>query len=67
MQRRIALLSQRTGSAALFDAMKSTRTVPIGKAAVLPIVAAAVVPMVAILAIQMPLKDLALTLLKALI
>lgn len=43
------------------------RTVPAGKAALLPIIAAAVVPMVAVLAIQMPLKDLALTLLKALI
>ncbi len=54
-------------TAALFDAVKSMRSVPIGKAAVLPIAAAAIAPMVAVLAIQMPVKDLALTLLKALI
>jgi len=43
------------------------RTLPVGKVAVLPIAAAAVAPMVAVMAIQMPVKDLALTLLKALI
>jgi len=54
-------------TAALFDAVKSMRTLPVGKVAVLPIAAAAVAPMVAVMAIQMPVKDLALTLLKALI
>jgi hypothetical protein len=54
-------------TAALFDTVKSMRTVPVGKVAVLPIAAAAVAPMVAVMALQMPVKDLALTLLKALI
>lgn len=43
------------------------RTVPIGKTAIIPIAAAAAVPLIAVLALQVPVKDLALNLLKALI
>jgi hypothetical protein len=43
------------------------RTVPIGKSTVLPLAAAAVLPLLAALAIQVPAKDLLLTLLKALV
>jgi hypothetical protein len=52
---------------AAYDAVKAMRTVPVGKAAIVPLAAAALAPMVAVLAIQMPIKDLALTLLKALL
>jgi len=51
---------------AMFDAVKAMRTVPIGKASVVPLTAAAVLPMLAVLAIQVPIKDMLLTLLKAL-
>ncbi len=54
-------------TAAVFDAVKAMRTVPIGKAAVLPIAAAAILPMLAVLAIQVPVKELLLKLLTALI
>lgn len=52
---------------AVFDAVKAMRTVPLGKASVLPLAAAAVLPMLAVLAIQVPVKDLLLKLLKALV
>jgi len=51
---------------AIFDAVRAMRTVPIGKASVVPLAAAAIVPMAAVLAIQVPVKDMLLTLLKAL-
>ena len=51
---------------AVFDAVKAMRTVPLGKASILPLAAAAVLPMLAVLAIQVPIKDMLLTLLKAL-
>ena len=52
---------------ALFDAVKAMRTVPVGKTAILPIAVAAAAPLLAVLAIQMPVKDIALKLLKTLI
>jgi hypothetical protein len=52
---------------ALFDAVKAMRTVPVGKTAILPIAAAAAAPLLAVLAIQMPVKDILLKLLKTLI
>jgi len=42
------------------------RTVPLGKASLVPLAAAAIVPMLAVLALQVPVKDMLLTLLKAL-
>ena len=54
-------------TAALFGSVKAMRTVPIGKSTVLPLAAAAVLPLLAALAIQVPAKDLLLTLLKALV
>lgn len=52
---------------ALFDAVRSMRTVPIGRSAILPIAAAAVAPLIAVLAIQMPVKELLLKLLQAML
>jgi len=54
-------------TAAVFDSVQAMRTVPLGKASVLPLAAAAIVPMLAVLAIQVPVKDILLKLLKALI
>jgi hypothetical protein len=54
-------------TAAAYDAVKAMRTVPIGKAAIVPVAAAALAPMVAVLAIQMPIRELLLKLLKALV
>jgi hypothetical protein len=54
-------------TAVLFDSVRAMRTVPIGKSTVLPLAAAAVLPLLAALAIQVPAKDLLLTLLKALV
>jgi hypothetical protein len=53
-------------TAALFDSVQAMRTVPLGKASIVPLVAAAIVPMAAVLALQVPVKDVLLTLLKAL-
>jgi hypothetical protein len=54
-------------TAAIYDAVRSMRTVPVTKNSVLPVAAAAALPMLAVLALQMPVKDIALTLLKALL
>jgi hypothetical protein len=54
-------------TAALFDAVKAMRTMPLGKAAVVPLLAAATVPMLAVVALKVPVKDMLLTLLKALV
>ena len=50
----------------LYDAVRKQRPVPISVASVLPIALAAIVPMLPVLAIQIPLKDLLLKLLKTL-
>lgn len=52
---------------ALFDAVRSMRTVPIGRSAILPLAAAAAAPLLAVLAIQMPVKELLLKLLQAML
>jgi len=54
-------------TAAVYDAVKAMRTLPVGKAAIVPLAAAAVAPMIAVLALQMPVRDLALALIKALL
>lgn len=54
-------------TAALFDSVRAMRTVPISRSTVLPITAAAVLPMLAALALQVPVKDLMLKLLMALV
>jgi hypothetical protein len=54
-------------TAAVYDAVKAMRTLPVSKAAVVPLAAAAVAPMLAVLALQVPVKDLVLTLVKALL
>lgn len=54
-------------TAAIYDAVKAMRILPMGKAAIIPLALAAAVPMLAVLAIQVPLKALALKLLKALV
>lgn len=53
--------------AAAYDAVKAMRIVPIGKTAIVPIAAAAAVPMLAVLAIQVPVTELLLKLLKTLV
>lgn len=52
---------------AAYDAVKAMRTVPIGRTAIVPIAAAAAAPMLAVLAIQVPLTELLLKLLKTLV
>lgn len=54
-------------TAAVYDAVRVMRTLPVGTAAVLPLAAAAVAPMLAVLALQVPVKDLVLKLVKALL
>jgi hypothetical protein len=54
-------------TAAVYDAVKAMRTLPVGKAAVIPLAVAAVAPMIAVLALQVPVKDLVLTMIKALL
>jgi hypothetical protein len=54
-------------TAAVYDAVKSMRTFLVGKATIVPLVAAAVAPMLAVLALQVPVKDLVLSLIKALL
>ena len=51
---------------ALYEAVRKMRTVPIGRSSLLPIVLAAVLPMLLVLAIEIPIKDLLLKLLKTL-
>jgi hypothetical protein len=41
-------------TAAIYEAVKSMRTVPLGKASLLPILVAAAVPMLAVMALQVP-------------
>ena len=53
--------------AAAYDAVKAMRAVPIGKTAIVPIAAAAAAPLLAVLALQVPVGDLLLKLLKALV
>jgi hypothetical protein len=52
---------------AAYDAVKAMRTVPFGKATIIPVAAAAAAPMLAVMAIQVPIADLLLKLLKALV
>ncbi len=54
-------------TAAMYDAVRSMRSMPLGKNSVLPVALAAALPMVAVLALQMPVKELARTLLKAIL
>jgi hypothetical protein len=53
-------------TAALFASVQAMRTVPLGMASIVPLAAAASLPMAAVLALQVPIKDMLLTLLKAL-
>lgn len=54
-------------TAAAYDAVKAMRAVPIGKTAVVPIAAAAVAPMLAVLALQVPVGELLMKIVKALV
>ena len=51
----------------LYEAVKRMRIVPLGKASIAPILLAAAIPMIAVFAIQVPVKGILKTLLKALI
>jgi hypothetical protein len=52
-------------TAAIYAAVKSMRSMPLGKNSVLPVALAAALPIIAVLALQLPIKQLLLTLLKA--
>jgi hypothetical protein len=52
-------------TAAMYDAVRSIRSMPLGKNSVLPVALAAALPIVAVLALQLPVKALLLTLVKA--
>lgn len=54
-------------TAAMYEAVRSMRSVPLGKAAVVTVALAAALPIVGVLALQMPVRELAMTLLKALL
>jgi len=54
-------------TAAMYDAVKSMRSVPLGKNSVLPVALAAALPIIAVLALQLPVKQLLMTLLKAIL
>lgn len=54
-------------TAAMYDAVRSMRSTPLGKNSVLPVALAAALPMIAVLALQMPVMELVRTLLKALL
>ncbi len=54
-------------AAAIYDAVKHMRVVPIGKATFVKILVPVVVPMIVVAALQVPLKDLLLKVLKALV
>ena len=54
-------------AAAIYDAVKHMRVVPIGKATFVKILLPVVLPMIVVAALQIPLKDLLLKVLKALV
>jgi hypothetical protein len=54
-------------AAAMYDAVKRMRVVPIGKAAIVKILVPIALPMIVVAALQIPLKSLVLTLLKTLL
>ena len=54
-------------AAAMYDAVKRMRVVPIGKGALVKILVPIVLPMIVVAALQIPLKELLLTVVKALV
>ena len=54
-------------AAAMYDAVKRMRVVPIGKGALVKILVPIVLPMIVVAALQIPLKQLLLTVVKALV
>jgi len=54
-------------TAAIYDAVKSMRTSPLGKASVLPVLVAAAIPMLAVMALQVPVKAIIKQLLHAIL
>jgi hypothetical protein len=50
---------------ALYEAVARMRTIPVGKAALMTLAVPIAIPMLAVVAIQIPIRDLLLTLLKA--
>jgi hypothetical protein len=52
-------------TAAMYDAVRSMRAMPLGKSALLTVGLAAALPMVGVLALQIPFKQIMLTLMKA--
>ena len=54
-------------AAAMYDAVKRMRVVPIGKGAIVKILVPIALPMIVVAALQVPLKDLLLKLVKTLV
>jgi hypothetical protein len=54
-------------TAAMYAAVRSMKSVPLGKGSVLTVALAAALPIIAVLALQLPVKALLLTLLKAVV
>ena len=54
-------------AAVMYDAVKRMRVVPIGKGALVKILVPIVLPMIVVAALQIPLKQLLLTVVKALV
>ncbi len=54
-------------AAAMYDAVKHMRVVPIGKAAIMKVLVPIALPLVVVAALQIPLKELLLKLVKALV
>jgi hypothetical protein len=52
---------------ALYEAVARMRTIPVGKAALMTLAVPIAIPMLAVVAIQIPIRDLLLTLLKAVV
>jgi hypothetical protein len=52
-------------TAAMYEAVRSMRSVPLGRSALVPLALAAALPLFVVLALQIPVKDMALRLLKA--
>lgn len=54
-------------TAAIYEAVQNMRTVPVGKISLMAVVIPAALPLLALLSVQIPIKDILLTLLKTLV
>ena len=54
-------------TAAIYEAVQNMRTLPVGKISLMAVVIPAALPLLALLSVQIPIKDILLTLLKTLV